>query len=270
MTQLKAVKDFWNRGSCGEIYAGEGDDHQRYANVSRLRYELEPYLPEFAKFAEARGKDVLEVGVGMGSDHQMLAMAGPRSLHGVDLTERAIDHTRARFRAFGLTSHLLVGNAEDLPFPDASFDFVYSWGVIHHSPDTPKAAREILRVLRPGGIARVMIYHRYAPVGLMLWTRYALLRGRPWTGLDEIYAKYLESPGTKAYDVGQARRLFAGASEVIIKVVPGLGDLLQGEVGQRHRGILLSTAKALWPRWLIRLLSRYFSFGMGLLIEVRK
>jgi SAM-dependent methyltransferase len=160
MTELKDVHDFWNRGSCGEVYAGQGTDQERYAQVSKLRYELEPYLCPFARFEEAQDKDVLEIGVGMGSDHQKLAEASPRSLRGLDLTDRALEHTRQRFQAFGLNSELASGNAEKLTFADNSFDFVYSWGVIHHSPDTPQAAREILRVLRPGGVARVMIYHR--------------------------------------------------------------------------------------------------------------
>jgi SAM-dependent methyltransferase len=270
MASLDNVQDFWNRGSCGEIYCGDKEGREKYAQVSEVRYALEPYLAPFARFEEAAGKDVLEVGVGMGSDHQRLAEAGPRSLRGIDLTERAIEHTRARFEAFGLRSELAVGNAEALPFPDASFDFVYSWGVIHHSPDTPKAAQEILRVLRPGGVARVMIYHRRCPVGWMLWTRYALLRGKPWIGLDQVYARHLESPGTKAYDVAQARALFAGASAVATQVKPSMGDLLQGEVGQRHRGPLLTMAKLLWPRWLIKAVGRRYAFGMGLLIEVRR
>jgi len=270
MTELKDVHDFWNRGSCGEVYAGQGTDQERYAQVSKLRYELEPYLCPFARFEEAQDKDVLEIGVGMGSDHQKLAEARPRSLRGLDLTDRALEHTRQRFQAFGLHSELASGNAEKLTFADNSFDFVYSWGVIHHSPDTPQAAREILRVLRPGGVARVMIYHRRSPVGWMLWTRYALLSGRPWIGLDEIYARYLESPGTKAYSAAEARALFAGAASVRTIVTPCLGDLLEGEVGQRHRGPLLTVAKALWPRWLIKAVARHIDFGLGLMIEIRK
>ena len=270
MTDLDQVREFWNRASCGEVYAGEGSDHERYAEVSRRRYLLEPYLKPFARFDEAREKDVLEIGVGMGSDHQCLAEARPRSLHGVDLTERALEHTRVRFRVMGLNSDLRVGNAERLDFPNETFDFIYSWGVIHHSPDTPQAAREILRVLKPGGVARVMIYHRRSPVGWMLWTRYALLRGRPWTSLDEIYAHYLESPGTKAYSTAEAKAMFTGAAVVATKVTPSMGDLLEGEVGQRHRGPLLVIAKALWPRWLIKLVGQYFDLGLGLMIEVRK
>jgi SAM-dependent methyltransferase len=270
MADLDQVRDFWNKASCGEVYAGAGSDRERYAEVSRRRYILEPYLKPFARFDEARDKDVLEIGVGMGSDHQCLAEARPRSLHGVDLTERALEHTRARFALLGLNSHLKVDNAERLDFPNGSFDFVYSWGVIHHSPNTPQAAREILRVLKPGGIARVMIYHRRSPVGWMLWTRYALLRGKPWIGLDEIYSRHLESPGTKAYNVAEAKGMFAGAAEVKTIVTPCLGDLLEGEVGQRHQGLLLSIAKAVWPRWLIKLIARRYDFGLGLLIEVRK
>lgn len=270
MANLDQVYKFWNSASCGEIYAGEGSDCERYAEVSRRRYLLEPYLKPFACFEEACNKDVLEIGVGMGSDHQSLAEARPRNLHGIDLTERALEHTRSRFQAFGIASQLAVGNAEQLTFTDASFDFVYSWGVIHHSPNTAKAAQEILRVLRPGGVARVMIYHRNSPVGWMLWTRYALLRGKPWIGLDEIYAHHLESPGTKAFSVREARILFIGAAEVKTTVKLCMGDLLDGEVGQRHRGLLLTVAKSLWPRWLIKSLGKYFDFGLGLMIEVRK
>lgn len=270
MATLEEVRAFWNRASCGEVYAGTGDDRAKYAEVSRTRYALEPYLQPFARFAEASGKDTLEIGVGMGSDHQILALAGPKSLQGVDLTERALEHVRARFAAFGLETQLHVANAEQLPFPDGSFDFVYSWGVIHHSPDTAQAAREILRVLRPGGVARVMIYHRNAPVGWMLWTRYALLQGRPWLSLTEIYARHLESPGTKAYRVAEAEALFAGAASVSSQVVLSMGDLLEGEVGQNHRGGLLAFAKAVWPRKTLRWMARRWPIGLGLLLEIRR
>ena len=70
-------------------------------------------------------------------------------------------------------------DAEHLPFPDDSFDIVYSWGVLHHSPDTPQAFSEAHRVLRPGGTLRAMIYHRPSIVGLMLWARYGFAAGRP-------------------------------------------------------------------------------------------
>lgn len=109
-------------------------------------------------FNKACGLRVLEIGVGLGADHQQFAEAGA-DLCGVDLTERAIKHKRQRLAAFGLNSNLAVGDAENLNFPNASFDRVYSWGVLHHSPDTPKAIAEVLRVLKPGGVANIMVYH---------------------------------------------------------------------------------------------------------------
>jgi ubiquinone/menaquinone biosynthesis C-methylase UbiE len=80
----------------------------------------------FAGFDSAKGKRILEIGVGLGADHQRFAQAGAQ-LAGFDLTERAIEHTRRRLRAFGLASHLAIGDAEELSFPDRYFDCVYSW-----------------------------------------------------------------------------------------------------------------------------------------------
>ncbi len=79
----------------------------------------------------SKGLKVLEVGVGLGADHQQFADAGAE-LYGIDLTEKAVEHTRKRLAYLGLESNLSVGDAEDLDFPDESFDLVYSWGVLHH------------------------------------------------------------------------------------------------------------------------------------------
>jgi SAM-dependent methyltransferase len=167
-----------------------------------------------------------------------------------------------------LTSDLRVGDAESLPYEDSSFDLVYSWGVIHHSPDTPRAAREILRVLKPGGEFRVMVYHTWSLVGFMLWIRYALLRGRPWTGLKKIYSERLESPGTKTYSRSEAAALFAGAAGVNCRIELTHGDLLASGAGQRHQGMLLNIARKLWPRWFFRRFAQ--SFGLFLLVSGRK
>jgi SAM-dependent methyltransferase len=261
------VKDFWNKASCGEeLYLADlsqaGFDAQR-----ERRYELEPYIREFARFEETHGQAVLEIGVGLGADHEGFARAGA-ILHGIDLTERAVARTRQRLDWFGLRSALQVADAEQLPFPAESFDVVYSWGVLHHSPNTVKAISEVRRVLRPGGRASIMIYNYWSLVGLMLWTRYALLRGRPFTGLGQIYSRFLESPGTKAYTPSEARALFEGWSSCDIRTVLTHGDLLIGEAGQRHQGQLLSLARRVWPRWLLR--RALPSAGLFMLIDARR
>ena len=262
------VHDHWNKESCGEVYAGS-DGHDLSAQ-ERTRYQLEPYIAGFAHFDEAPGKDVLEVGVGMGADHLQWARARPRSLSGVDLTERAIGHTTGRIREAGFVSDLRVADAESLPFPDNSFDIVYSWGVIHHSPDTQRCLGEIFRVLRPGGVARIMVYNKWSLVGLMLWTRFGLLTGRPWRSMADIYKSHLQGPATKAYTVSEFEAMGrkAGFGDVHGRVQLAHGDLLEGEIGARHPGVILNVAKALWPRPLLRATAS--GLGLYLLLEARK
>lgn len=263
----KAVQDFWDRASCGEELYLRERTAQGYVEQAQQRYALEPYILEFADFASAAGKRVLEIGVGLGADHQRFAEVGAE-LYGLDLTPRAIEHVSRRLKSLGLESSLLVGDAEKLSFDAGAFDAVYSWGVLHHSPDTPKAIEEVRRVLVPGGTARVMIYHKWSLIGYMLWIRYALLRLRPWLSLERIYAQYLESPGTKAYTVAEAKRMFAGFSRVAVRVVLTHGDLLESAAGARHRGALLSLARSVWPR---RLLKRWAAgHGLFMLIEAVK
>lgn len=266
-TDKKAVHDYWNAASCGEVLYLKGEDEAAYRAQGRKRYELEPYIESFANFTEAAGRTVLEIGVGLGADHEQFAINGAH-LVGVDLTARAVEHTRKRLAAQGLSSHLQVADAENLPFADGSFDVVYSWGVLHHSPNTHKAIDEVRRVVRTGGDVRIMVYHKHSMVGYMLWIRYGLLTGRPWRSLSSIYAEYLESPGTKAYSVAEVRKMFSAFSEVKIRTVLTHGDLLESDAGQRHGGLILSLARKIWPRRLIRWL--FPNLGLFMLIEAKR
>jgi SAM-dependent methyltransferase len=257
-------KAFWEAASCGEDLYLSSRTKEGYLSQSARRYELEPEIPGFAEFDKHKGQRVLEIGVGLGADHQRWAEGGAE-LYGVDLTQRAVEHTKRRFELMGLKSAIQVGDAEQLPFEDGFFDVVYSWGVLMSTPDTARAIREVRRVLKPGGTAKIMLYHKYSFVGYMLWLRYALLRGRPFTSLLDTYMNYLESPGTKAYSVPEARSLFPGYDIQEIKTFLTHGDLLTSDAGQRHRGPLLNIARAIWPRPLIRLLFP----RMGLFMTIR-
>jgi ubiquinone/menaquinone biosynthesis C-methylase UbiE len=204
----------------------------------------------------------------MGADHLQWAQSGPRSLTGIDLTERAIELTGARLWFHGLHSELLRADAEQLPFPDNSFDVVYSWGVLQHTPNTPRAITEVYRVLRPGGSAHVMIYHLHSLTAFMLWLRYGLFMGRPRLGLTDVYSKHMQSPGKKAYTVGEARGMFSAFSSVSVRPALQFGDLLEGGVGRRHQGLALSIARRIWPRPLVRRFGH--RFGTMLLIDAVK
>lgn len=266
-TDKNEVREFWDKASCGEKLYLKGVSAQEYKAQANSRYALEPYILDFADFSEAAGKRVLEIGVGLGADHQEFAEAGAE-LYGIDLTERAVEHTKRRLKISGYSPNITLGDAESLAFPDEYFDIVYSWGVLHHSPNTLQAINEVKRVLKVGGIAKTMVYHTWSFVGYMLWVRYALLRGRPWLGLSYIYSHYLESPGTKAYTMEQAKELFALFSDVKIRTVLTHGDLLESAAGQRHGGPLLTLVRTIWPRSLVK---RFFpNHGLFMLIEARK
>lgn len=261
------VRNFWEKASCGEALYLEDSSRDGFLKQSWIRYQLEPYIFSFAEFEKYYNKKVLEIGIGLGADHQKFAEAGAE-LYGIDLTQRAANYVRKRFATMGVISHLSIGDVENLAFGDEMFDLVYSWGVIHHTPNTAKAAREILRVLKRGGEFKVMVYQKYSLVGYMLWIRYALMRLRPFTSLAEIYGRYLESPGTKAFTPGEVQELFKGAAHLAMKVELSHGDLLNSLAGQCHKGISLTLARIIWPRFLLRNLFK--KHGLFMLIHGKK
>lgn len=264
---LEQVRGFWQDAACGERLLLPSLDRAGFSTQADERYRLEPFIPEFAEFSKWRDQRVLEIGVGLGADHQQFVEAGA-IVTGIDLTPRAIELTERRLAAFDLPADLRVGNVERMELPDDEFDLVYSWGVIHHSPNTRQAVREIHRVLKPGGTAKIMIYHKWSLVGLMLWMRYALMRLRPFTSLSAIYSRYLESPGTKAYSRNEAEELFDVFENVSISTVLSHGDLLSSGAGQRHEGRLLDAARRIWPRWFFRRFCK--GAGLFMMIEAGK
>ena len=160
-SQLKEqVRAFWQEHPCGTKFADAQPGSRRfYELVEEHRYTKEWHIPAAAGFAETKDLDVLEIGCGLGTDGAQFAKAGARYT-GIDLTEAAVDLARRRFEISNLPGTFRVADAERLDFPNDSFDLVYSHGVLHHTPDTQTAVREVHRVLRPGGRAVVMLYHR--------------------------------------------------------------------------------------------------------------
>lgn len=173
MTTQEQVRDWWNRNpmsydvdnpipyeSGTQEFFREIDRrifHPRYmrltADASGKPFSL------FVDFGALRGRDVIDVGSGSGIATQLLAEAGG-NVTAIDLTDWAVETTRRRLAAFGLEGDVRQADAEQLPFDDASFDLVFSWGVIHHSSDMNRALAELIRVCRPGGQIVLMVYNR--------------------------------------------------------------------------------------------------------------
>jgi ubiquinone/menaquinone biosynthesis C-methylase UbiE len=210
----EAVRAHWEADPCGSrLASAPPGTAEFFAQVEAERYRLEPFIPSFAEFERWRGKRVLEVGVGLGTDFVRFARAGAEAT-GVDLTEAAAELVRKRLELEGLDGDVRAADAESLPFEDGSFDLVYSWGVLHHTPGTRRALDEVRRVLAPEGEARIMLYSRRSWFALGVWGKTALLRGKPWRSFTAVLADHVESPGTKAYTQAELERLFDGFSRV--------------------------------------------------------
>jgi ubiquinone/menaquinone biosynthesis C-methylase UbiE len=259
--QKSAVQHFWDADPCGTRYLKQGQDFEAHALT---RAALEPHIAEFADFKSARGKKVLEIGVGMGADYLEWLRAGAQAI-GIDLSPVSIERTHQRCELCGYKPDLHVSDAENLPFPSDSFDVVYSYGVMHHSPDTSRCIREAWRVLKPGGQARIMLYHHPSLTGLMLWLRFGLWRGR---SLRQSVYDHLESPGTKTYTQGEVLALMQGFRDVRTRLVFSPGDLLLQQPSAKFQSAGYRLVWNVYPRWLVKRAAK--KWGLFLLVTATK
>ena len=223
------AREQWGQDPCGAEYdrAHELGTREFFENIERHRYqEYAAWMPRLMGFDQFRGARLLEVGCGMGTDLLQFARGGARCF-GVDLTPRSVEITRHRFRLYDAEGTFMISDGERLPFGNESFDVVYSNGVLHHTPDTAGAIREVHRVLRNGGVAKVMLYHRNS---LNYWFEVVwrrgifgaeFLRGR---SAEEIMGRVIEysdhgaRPLVKAYSRKQTRELFSMFKDVKVEV----------------------------------------------------
>lgn len=155
----KEVKNFWDSNPCGSKRSIQANRKKYFIEIERIRYMDHWHIPIIANFNKYKNCDVLEIGCGIGTDGLQFANNGARYT-GIDLSPESIKIAKERFDLFGVNGKLEVANAEKLPFTDESFDHIYSFGVIHHSPSPEAIVEQMYRVLRPGGTFSVMIYNK--------------------------------------------------------------------------------------------------------------
>jgi len=203
------VREFWNVQSCDtQVARSTKFSREYFEEIESFRYFDQPFIHSFAQFTRYRGKKVLEVGLGAGTDFVQWLRAGAVA-SGVDLTPEALDNLRHRIQVYQLPApeKIAVADAENLPFDSNSFDLGYSFGVLHHTPDTLCALREMVRVVRPGGEIKVMLYNRHSVWAFNQWFKHALLKGRPWKSFGWVLWHFMESIGTKAYTRAELARM---------------------------------------------------------------
>ena len=164
---------------------------------------------------------------GMGADLVQFARAGARA-YGLDFSGHSLTLASRWLHLERLPGGAIQGDAENLPFRDNAFDLVYSWGVLHHTPDTRRAVWEAVRVCKPEGEILVMLYHRHSLVAFQVWLLYGLLRGRPHRSLRCLLAEHMESPGTQAFTKREVFQLFEGLRGVSVHPLLTRYDLRVG------------------------------------------
>jgi ubiquinone/menaquinone biosynthesis C-methylase UbiE len=231
------VADFWTRNVNAErimgrtVSAHERGSEEYFRELETQRYRSHRHLPGW--IASMRpGSSVLEVGCGIGLDSARMAQHG-LVVTAVDLTVVGAATANARARASGFNAEYLSADAEHLPFPDATFDYVYSFGVMHHAPDTERCVDEAYRVLKPGGQALIMLYHRRSLNELV----HRLTRV-PFEERDEL------CPVVRRYTVDEIRRMFAKFSNVDVH-----SDFVFGE---GYGALFRLTPRPLY-RWMSRI-----------------
>lgn len=177
---IDAVADFWEGNVCGEHFVNADLDRQTpefFEAYRDFRYEKEHHLNTIIDWESAKGKSVLEIGLGLGADSTRWAEQAA-DFQGVDLTTAAVESTTKHLHIRGLLGTARQANAESLPFQDDRFDVVYSHGVLHHTPDTLKTLQEVLRVLKPGGQLILMFYAKNSFnywIRIQAWMRFRFL-----------------------------------------------------------------------------------------------
>ncbi|MEI8125742.1 MAG: methyltransferase domain-containing protein [Parachlamydiaceae bacterium] len=168
---IEKVKEYWNRQPCNIKHGrSEFGSKEYFDEVEKRKYFVEPHIPLFAEFQKWKDKDVLEIGCGIGTDSINFARAGAK-LTVMELSEKSLEITKKRFDVYGIDGvSFILADVEHFStvLQNKKFDLVYSFGVIHHTPNPSLAIQEIEKVLKPHGELRIMLYSKYSTKNFMI------------------------------------------------------------------------------------------------------
>lgn len=210
---IEAVRNYWDVRPCNLHHSEKEVGTKPYFDeVEYRKYLVEPHIPLFADFGAWRGKRVLEIGCGMGTDTINFARNGAR-VTAVDLSQKSLDLAAQRARIYGVQDYIRfhIANAEELTryVPVESYDLIYSFGVIHHTPSPTKAMNEILHYMGPDSTLKIMLYHKISWKVLWIWAKFGHFCR--FYDISGLVARYSEAqtgcPMTYTYTKKSAKRL---------------------------------------------------------------
>lgn len=210
---IKKVRDYWNARPCNLMHSPRPVGSKEYFDeVEARKYFVEPHIPGFAEFEKWKGRKVLEIGCGIGTDTINFARAGAR-VTAVDLTASSLELAKKRAEVLKQKVVFYEADAEELSkkVPVEQYDLVYSFGVIHHTLHPEKVIMEIRKYMGPKSVLKIMMY--YKPSWKVFWILFKYGKGAFWK-IDELIAKYSEAqtgcPVTYAYSRTSIARLLRG------------------------------------------------------------
>lgn len=154
---LKDVESYWDRRPCNIKHSKlEIGTKEYFDEIEERKYFVEPHIPKFADFPAWKGKNVLEIGCGIGTDAVNFIRAGA-NYTGTDLSANSVSLARKRLAVYGLEGEILHANGEELCLPQ-KFDLIYSFGVIHHSPNPRKIIERAHAMCKEDGLLKIMLY----------------------------------------------------------------------------------------------------------------
>ncbi len=219
-TPINKVQEYWNNRPCNIRHStAEVGTRQYFDEVEVRKYFVEPHIPAFAEFDRWRGKKVLEIGCGIGTDTMNFARAGAE-VTAVDLSAKSLELARKRAEVFGLEDRInfYEANAENLStiIPPQKYDLVYSFGVIHHSPHPENIVAQIRQhFVQPGSTLKLMVYYRYS--WKVFWILMTYGKGAFWN-LDKLIATHSEAqtgcPITYSYSKKSLARMIENGFDV--------------------------------------------------------
>jgi 2-polyprenyl-3-methyl-5-hydroxy-6-metoxy-1,4-benzoquinol methylase len=191
---IQEVKNYWNSRPCNIRHSPKEIGSREYFDeIEARKYFVEPHIPFFAEFERWKGKKVLEIGCGIGTDTINFARSGAE-VTAVDVSEKSLDLAKKRAEVFGLQHRIqfYCANAEELSsiVPVSDYDLVYSFGVIHHTPHPEKVLEQIRLYVKPGTKVKIMVYHKYSWKVFWIVMNYGF--GQFWK-LDELVARNSEA-----------------------------------------------------------------------------